>query len=138
MTDRGIAAINHQLLTKHEVGGWTREKHDGIGNLRRISEPPRRKFVHVIATEFRVICELPGHVRDVEGRSHCIDVDSILAPFGRQRACHQKKSAFRCAVSGEQWKADLRPYRGDVDNLSAAASFDEVLRSSLRQKERRL
>src|ERR1700722_12153224 len=137
MTNRGIAAINHQLLTKHEVGRRAREKHDGIGNFRRISKPSRRKFAHVIAAEFSVVCEFPRHVRDVKRRSHGVDVDSILTPLGRQRACHQQKSALRRAVSGEQRKADLGPYRGDVNDLSTSASFDEVLRCGLRKKERR-
>ena len=34
VADRSIAAIDHQLLPKHEVGGRAREKHDGVGDLR--------------------------------------------------------------------------------------------------------
>src|SRR5204863_6276886 len=48
VSDRGVAAVDHQLLAEDVVRLAAREEDDGGGDLLRLAEPAGRELVHVV------------------------------------------------------------------------------------------
>src|SRR4051812_23803257 len=107
MADRRVTAVDHQLLPEDEVGRGARQEDDGVRNLLGLAEAARRKLVHVVAAEDRILGELTRHVRDAERRSDGVDVDAVLAPLRGERAGHEEQSALGRAVGREEREADV-------------------------------